>query len=191
MDTTNLLQIEASQVRLPAGLSCTLKRFEAPFGVLPAFLDSADKDNDGDSHGRDGFHYNWITKVDDDGTWSLVHCPAETDTDETLNLSAFKDSREMQEKVFGCLLRAIYTRPYTLDNYPELALLSTFAGFYQALPVVSNTVFSSICKSPIFARILPGRATSIIITAAKLQMPSCSGNAWFTWSIHGPPHAIL
>lgn len=86
-----------------------------------------------------------------------------------INLGALRYNQEMQVKVFGCILAAIYGWPYVIDTRHELSLLSDFADYYQAEAAVSNTVFPAVCKSAVFARVLPGRATSIIVTATKLK----------------------
>ncbi|RDW76122.1 hypothetical protein BP5796_06943 [Coleophoma crateriformis] len=132
------------------------------------FLDSPDKTADPSMPVRRGaFKYNWITKVDEDGSWALV-----SDTSQlTVKDKGYKLMRDRSEEiaVFCKLLKAIYRRDYIVDSVADLERLTRMADYYLALPALSFSLYMTLPKSHKFIAELIKCAPTIIETARKLR----------------------
>ncbi|KAE8450679.1 hypothetical protein EG329_006024 [Mollisiaceae sp. DMI_Dod_QoI] len=101
------------------------------------FLDSPGKLVSSDTSGsKKDFKYEWVTKVDEDGTWGLVAASSQEKT-ATAYDSIFA---EYQTETFSNLLHAMYTKPYEILEAREVIELTEMADYYCALPIVSATI---------------------------------------------------
>ncbi|KAL2070505.1 hypothetical protein VTL71DRAFT_13531 [Oculimacula yallundae] len=143
------------------------------------FLDSADKPE----RPQDApFRYEYITVIDDDGSWALewsdTGCqpkfesdPSES-SDEVLWCLAVSN---MEVQCFTHLLCAFYSQPYYLDTPDELRITARLADFYCALPVLSATLTAAFMKGKLFGEnglIFMQESRDLIKLAKKLRNPA-------------------
>jgi hypothetical protein len=86
-----------------------------------------------------------------------------------MDLSKFKGSNEHEEACFQKLLCAIYGRPYQLESADELVTMTDMARYYQALPVVSPTVYAATLKTPDFYLSIMKNPCSALTSAKTLR----------------------
>ncbi|KUJ24422.1 uncharacterized protein LY89DRAFT_634525 [Mollisia scopiformis] len=95
------------------------------------FLDSPEKK----IPASEDFAYEWATIIEEDGSWHLVS--AQSIPEKEL-------SKVREEQTFESLLRAMYGRPYLLEEVEDLLRLTDIADYYCALLVVSRTVEAAL-----------------------------------------------
>ncbi|KAI9699411.1 MAG: hypothetical protein M1836_003022 [Candelina mexicana] len=92
------------------------------------------------------FQYEYISKVDKDGTWGLQPKSTVNDAPAPQDLM-LNTTKEDEVRGFDNLLRALYARrlPYSsLYDYTDIVTLVRLADYYIALPIVSTIVDASI-----------------------------------------------
>ncbi|TVY34570.1 hypothetical protein LSUB1_G008005 [Lachnellula subtilissima] len=172
--------------------SAILRLYSAFFRT---FLDSPDKTP---APASAFFRYEYVSVVDDDGTWGLEvtlkrddqkavsqeagssPTPAEgvshlkTTTSQS-NSGNPKKSRKSQARIerlaFGRLLYALYRERYTVSSMREFGDIVRLADFYCALPAVSRSVDSVLLHSPELIRQIPDSCFMALQIAHKLRHP--------------------
>ncbi|CZR63412.1 uncharacterized protein PAC_13309 [Phialocephala subalpina] len=136
---------------LPRGPLFLFRQVYSPM----AFLDSADKAGKPSSH---SFRYEYTSVVDVKGLdntdtveWSLQP------TGESLSFPFDeKDAAKLRTDVgiarslFQKPITVMYNRPYTITFWTELRLITSFADYYCALPILSATLNGALIGSPLF-----------------------------------------
>lgn len=111
------------------------------------FLDSVDKVslavNTGD------FKYEWKTVLDDKDfdEWCLED--ARTAKDTSSNLSRINFDYVEHTLVFENFLLALYGRSYQLASVEQLILMTKFADYYDALPLLSASLYRAVVENNI------------------------------------------
>ncbi|KAI9716926.1 MAG: hypothetical protein M1812_005075 [Candelaria pacifica] len=98
------------------------------------------------------FDYDYVSKVDDDGTWGLQPkhtIPASNhglDGDEHTagSLASTKIDVSRELRGFESLCEILYSRQYQASNFDDLECLVRLADFYGALPTVSRSIKASM-----------------------------------------------
>ncbi|PQE22580.1 hypothetical protein CJF31_00001490 [Rutstroemia sp. NJR-2017a BVV2] len=109
-----------------------------------AFMDSPDKRLPLTGEWK----YEWVSVVDDDGTWSLVdirHAPKD-------NNNPLEGDKSLQQTAFKKFIGVFYQQPWRIANTEELDLVIEMADYYCALPVVSGAFSAAFHRSKMFAR---------------------------------------
>ncbi|TVY78170.1 hypothetical protein LSUE1_G004185 [Lachnellula suecica] len=115
------------------------------------------------------FKYEWETKVDTDGTWSLTCYSKSPDL---VNYSKLKGSNvdvHAENQAFYILLQAIHNKPFVINSPQELDAATKLADYYCALPAFSNAVSGALIRSPALISSLDFDAFDMIQTAMKLR----------------------
>lgn len=86
-----------------------------------------------------------------------------------MNIAFYSGSKEHEEKSFEKLLCAIYGRSYQLKNAAELVTLTDLARYYQALPIVSPTVYAAAIRNPEFYATILRNPCSVLEAAKTLR----------------------
>ncbi|KAH7355137.1 hypothetical protein BKA65DRAFT_581836, partial [Rhexocercosporidium sp. MPI-PUGE-AT-0058] len=94
------------------------------------------------------FRYEYITVLDEDGTWALEASPEPQKGNEVIE--EYLSNSYVEEACFRYLLCAMYNQPYKFRFFEEIKVLTRIADFYCALPIVSGTLTSALMKSRIF-----------------------------------------
>ncbi|CAG8959314.1 hypothetical protein HYFRA_00013084 [Hymenoscyphus fraxineus] len=143
------------------------------------FLDSPDKQLNHDvqahdrSRGMDGhvdngkFKYEWVTEVDDDGTWSLV--AASNASQNNPDFSAYKGDKKKDSFAFERLLCAMYMKPYEIEDCEDLQSIVDLSDYYCALPVISRSLGTVLLRSRRFVHSIPRHSVKIHQLAVKLR----------------------
>ncbi|CAG8979713.1 hypothetical protein HYALB_00013403 [Hymenoscyphus albidus] len=120
--------------------SLMLKLYSAFFRK---FLDSSDKqpNHDVQAHDRSGgmdshvsngtFKYEWVTEINDDGTWSLV--AASNASQNNPDFSAYKGDKKKDPFAFERLLCTMYMKPYEIQDCEDLKSIVDLSDYYCAL----------------------------------------------------------
>lgn len=69
------------------------------------------------------------------------------------------------------LLCAIYSRLYTISSFTHFQDLVRLADFYCALPIVSNSLYAALWRSPNFVSQIGNQALPILKLSKKLRHP--------------------
>ncbi|TVY46253.1 hypothetical protein LOCC1_G004348 [Lachnellula occidentalis] len=154
-----------------------LKVFHQPFHLHSAalklksvffckFLDSPDK-LASSGHSAALFKYDWVTKIDEDGTWQLVCSSAPK-----LNGSkegVFTGDIESEIRAFEILLRAMYGRSLSIDSTTLFYLAVELADYYCALPVLSSALNVVFYTNLVLIEATYHEPHILIKTAVKLR----------------------
>ncbi|CAG8962363.1 hypothetical protein HYFRA_00014160 [Hymenoscyphus fraxineus] len=129
------------------------------------FLDSPEKAGSTSSMNSE-FAYNWVTQIDEDGTWSLVSTEALHQTP-TAKLAG---TPSLHVEAFCTLLQAMYNSPIVIYSFDHLIKVTALADYYRCLPTLSVAVSASLCSSPSCLTInLPENSLELLDVAAKLR----------------------
>ncbi|KAK2625513.1 hypothetical protein QTJ16_004825 [Diplocarpon rosae] len=110
--------------------------------------------------------YEWVTKIDEDGTWQLV---SKSPNNEPYDQYPHTGVPEVEISAFHNLLCAIYTRPYIIAGAAELLKMVELADYYCVLPILSRTLDGVMMNSPDFVAEIPDDPNGLFIAAAKLR----------------------
>ncbi|KAE8442865.1 hypothetical protein EG329_002607 [Mollisiaceae sp. DMI_Dod_QoI] len=119
------------------------------------------------------FTYDWITKVDEDGTdWHLICAGSEACIFKQSNTSLeYKGDPKKQIDAFANLLLAIHGRPYIIENADQLNTMTNLADYYCSLPVLSRSLDGALLNSPNFCSQIAMNCQMLLVIAEKLRSP--------------------
>ncbi|TVY39552.1 hypothetical protein LOCC1_G004464 [Lachnellula occidentalis] len=157
------------------------------------FLDSPDKTG---APASALFQYEYVSVVDEDGTWALESTEKATIVS---GRSIAKGTTPTTEtEAFRKLLCAMYNRPYEIGASHELMAVTRLADFYCALPIVSATLTGALLGSPMFKigehglYDFPEIAPALIFQAQKLRhrvlFRECFIHVVSNWANMSPDH---
>ncbi|KAH9215140.1 hypothetical protein DL95DRAFT_461401 [Leptodontidium sp. 2 PMI_412] len=112
------------------------------------------------------FKYDWITKIDEEGKWHLV---CRSSKNKPYKIPSFAGDTDQETAEFEKLLCAIYNRSYSIANVDEFLSLVEMADYYCALPSLSQTLYSSMLRSPSFVGEIRHRSLDLFVAAAKVR----------------------
>ncbi|KAK0115488.1 hypothetical protein ONS96_013943 [Cadophora gregata f. sp. sojae] len=132
------------------------------------FLDSADKIA---VESSDGFKYDWVTKIVDDGKdWQLVCAGPNAGDLNRPQWAKSKHERCYQTSAFRNILKAMYMLPYRLDRVQDLSNMTCLARFYMCLPLVSRTLDGALARSHSLSRVdLRDSCSELLSVAIELR----------------------
>ncbi|TVY89681.1 hypothetical protein LAWI1_G003076 [Lachnellula willkommii] len=154
----------------------SLQVFHQPFHVHSAalklnsvffckFLDSPDKlASSGNSASL--FKYDWVTKIDEDGTWQLVSSSAPKLSGPKEGV--FTGAIDTEIRAFEILLCAMYSRSLRISSPAEFYLAVDLADYYCALPALSSALNGAFYTNPVLAEATYKQPHILIKTACKL-----------------------
>ncbi|PMD38337.1 hypothetical protein L207DRAFT_585240 [Hyaloscypha variabilis F] len=137
------------------------------------FLDSADKETSvmqaSEAKLTSKFRYEWITKVDEDGSWHMISAPSTHQ--EPSEVSAVKNGPETQQKAFGNFLCAMHFKPCELEECEEFILMTELADHYRALRILSQSLNGALPRQLRLAHVydVPAYAKELFEVAIKLR----------------------
>ncbi|CAG8980149.1 hypothetical protein HYALB_00013504 [Hymenoscyphus albidus] len=148
-----------------------------------SFFDSADKNQPASDP---EFKYMWVTKVDDDGNWSLVweHAKvclnyiemvlasilAGTGEKDPLESSATTVAdKPLWINAFKTVLFAIHSKGIIIESAAHLAVCTQLADYYRCLPILSQAVSSSLMDSTAFVESIADECCNLLETAARFR----------------------
>ncbi|CAG8962365.1 hypothetical protein HYFRA_00014162 [Hymenoscyphus fraxineus] len=129
-----------------------------------SFFDSADKNQPASDP---EFKYMWVTKVDDDGSWSLVWEHAKKDPLEPSTTTVA--DIPLQINAFKTVLFAIHSKGIIIESAAHLAVCTQLADYYRCLPILSQAVSSSLMDSTAFVESIAKECRNLLETAARLR----------------------
>ncbi|TVY78168.1 hypothetical protein LSUE1_G004189 [Lachnellula suecica] len=146
-------------------VSSALKMHSAFFAK---FLDSADKMPAVAPNSK--FKYNWVTKVDADGTgWGLVHWESLENSKAPDIITKFSGKTTHEVAAFESLMHAIHGWAIAISDQAHLHLVTQLADYYRALPILSLTVSAALPTNPGMTAAIPQHCCSILEDAYKLR----------------------
>ncbi|KAL3425273.1 hypothetical protein PVAG01_02064 [Phlyctema vagabunda] len=150
-------------------------------GFFHAFLDSPEKAGHNSTSARalldspekvahnstSTFRYDYISVVDEDGTWGLEPVAMTTKKNKSLEIP----EPMMEEHAFKCVLKAMYMMAYEIVSTKFLERIVALADFYRALPAVSTSINTVLWQSKDFQNEMMREnvAPRVLICAKKLR----------------------
>ncbi|KAL2063616.1 hypothetical protein VTL71DRAFT_5421 [Oculimacula yallundae] len=126
------------------------------------YLDSPDKPTMESSTPE--FKYEWASRVDRDGSWSLHAVSSNRSSDNYPEALRGRPSYHIQ--LFHKFLSAIHGESYKIGNVAQLRGLTDLADYYCALPAVSKSVLQPLLENRLNVR---DNSAALISIATKLR----------------------
>ncbi|TVY93029.1 hypothetical protein LAWI1_G004291, partial [Lachnellula willkommii] len=130
------------------------------------FLDSPEKEIVATSS---GFRYEWVTKVDEDGTWSLVWAGSAEKSGTVSDVGKFTGNQNAEISAFTIVIQAIYNWRFIIKSGAQLCLATELADYYCTLPSLSKSLDGAFGRSPAFCDGIFGNEIELLETAVKLR----------------------
>ncbi|TVY47964.1 hypothetical protein LOCC1_G002625, partial [Lachnellula occidentalis] len=130
------------------------------------FLDSPEKEIDTTSS---GFRYEWVTKEDKDGTWSLVWAGSAEKSGTVSDIGKFTGDQNAQISAFTIVIQAIYNWRFIIQSPAQLCLATELADYYCTLPSLSKSLYVAFGRSPEFCDGILNNAIELLEAAVKLR----------------------
>ncbi|KAF4631282.1 hypothetical protein G7Y89_g6853 [Cudoniella acicularis] len=109
-----------------------------------------------------------VTKIDDDGSWSLVDSAKVQELQNQIEF-AFLGNEEEQILAFKSLMSAVHNYPLDIKTARELIVATELADYYCSLPILSHSLYRNLLRGSSFVREIQTRSCALIETATKLR----------------------
>ncbi|CAG8979882.1 hypothetical protein HYALB_00002656 [Hymenoscyphus albidus] len=113
------------------------------------FLDSPDKSGKPASA---QFRYHYVTVIDKDDAKAWFLESSEMGTPATADQIAGLTDMDQQSDAFSDLLKAMYHRPFKVQNFSHLLVITAIADIYCALPILSAALSGALLGSRMFEK---------------------------------------